>query len=33
MLRNAKWADGILARENVKFPNGRMSHEVANEVL
>lgn len=30
---NAEWADGILARENVKFPNGRMSHEVANEVL
>ena len=29
---NAEWADGILARENVKFPNGRMSHEVANEV-
>jgi hypothetical protein len=30
---NAAWADGILARENVQFPNSRMSHEVANEVL
>lgn len=30
---NAEWADGVLARENVKFPNGRMSHEVANEVM
>lgn len=30
---SAEWADGILARENVQYPNGRMSHEVANEVL
>ncbi|KZN20852.1 MULTISPECIES: hypothetical protein [Pseudomonas] len=30
---SAEWADGILVRENVQFPNGRMSHEVANEVL
>ncbi|MDU4254509.1 hypothetical protein [Pseudomonas sp.] len=30
---NAEWADGVLARENVRFPNGRMSHEVANEML
>lgn len=30
---SAEWADGILARENVQFPNGRMSHEAANEVL
>ncbi|EPH5795442.1 hypothetical protein ACS2R3_002951 [Pseudomonas aeruginosa] len=30
---SAEWADGVLARENVQLPNGRMSHEVANEVL
>ena len=30
---NAKWAESILARTNIQFPNGRMSHEVANEVL
>ncbi|EJS3802561.1 hypothetical protein OE494_29435 [Pseudomonas aeruginosa] len=30
---NAEWADGVLARENVRYPNGRMSHEVAGEVL
>ncbi|WP_020190747.1 hypothetical protein [Pseudomonas putida] len=30
---SAEWADGVLARENVQFPNGRMSHEAANEVL
>jgi hypothetical protein len=29
----AEWADGVLARESVQFPDGRMSHEVANEVL
>lgn len=30
---NAEWADSVLARENVRYPNGRMSHEVANETL
>lgn len=30
---SAEWADKILLAENVKFPNGRMSHEVANEEL
>lgn len=30
---SAEWADGVLARESVQFPNGRMSHEVATEVL
>ena len=29
----AEWADGVLSRENVQYPNGRMSHEVANEML
>lgn len=30
---NAEWADKILQQENTRFPNGKMSHEVANEVL
>ena len=30
---SAEWADGVLSRENIKCPNGRMSHEVAGEVL
>lgn len=28
-----EWARRILAAPSVKFPNGRMSHEVAGEVL
>lgn len=27
------WANGILAAPCVQYQNGRMSHEVANEVL
>lgn len=30
---NVEWAEGLLSRENVKFQNGRMSHDAANEVL
>lgn len=29
----AEWADEILTRPNVIYPNGRSSHECANEVL
>jgi hypothetical protein len=29
----AEWADGVLAKPAVNFPNGRDSHEVAGEVL
>lgn len=29
----AEWADGVLARPAVTFPNGRNSHEAAGEVL
>ena len=30
---SANWADGVLSRENVHYPNGRMSHDVAGEGL
>ena len=29
----AEWAQGVLAAPAVIYPNGRHSHEVANEVL
>lgn len=28
-----QWAEGILSRANVRFQNGRQSHEAANEVI
>lgn len=30
---SADWADSVLSRENVRYPSGRMSHDVAGEVL
>ncbi|QBQ74382.1 hypothetical protein BcepSauron_002 [Burkholderia phage BcepSauron] len=30
---SAEWADGVLARPAVIYPNGRNSHEVAGEIL
>lgn len=31
--KQAEWADGVLSRPNVKYPNGRFSHEAAAEIL
>ncbi|HHT5706172.1 TPA: hypothetical protein ACTZGK_004109 [Raoultella planticola] len=32
-VNNIEWAEKILSCDNVKFQNGRMSHEVAHEVM
>lgn len=29
----AEWADGVLAKPSVTYPNGRNSHEAAGEIL
>lgn len=32
LLGQIDWADNVLAAPNVKYQNGRMSHDCANEV-
>lgn len=32
-LTQKEWAEGILARDNVVYQNGRNSHDCAHEVL
>lgn len=32
-LGKRDWAQGVLGRDDTRFPNGKSAHEVANQIL